>query len=228
MMGKPTRTEYQRGRILKALAEQPMTAQQLAEKLHMTRSSILQYLRTMKAETPRLIHVCGHLANFAARPAEVHALGDKPDAKYVPKKTPTRHLIVKQRRADIMRRIRAKPMTKAQLAESLGLKLSGVEPHITAMKKEKLLHVAHWVTNPTGYPAPAYGAGGKPDAPRPAPLSTSEKNARHWAKLKANPRRYAVYRQIQRAKARPQSWFGALTLRPMSAPLEYAELEYAE
>lgn len=223
MMGKPTRTEYQRGRILAALSESPMTAEQLAAKLHLTRSSILQYLRVMKQEAPRLVHVCGHLANFAARPAEVHALGDKPDAKYVPKKTPTRHLIVKQRRANIMRRVRAKPMTKAQLAESMGLKLSGVEIYITALKKEKKIHVAHWIANPTGYPAPAYAHGDKPDCPRPPPLSTNEKNARHWAKLKANPRRYAVYRQIQRAKKSPQSWFGALTLRAPTAPLEAYE-----
>jgi hypothetical protein len=58
------------------------------------------------------------------------------------------------------------------------------------------LHVSKWVREGFGqfYPVPVYKTGKGIDAAKPDPLNEAEKQKRAWAKLKADPVRYAKHR----------------------------------
>lgn len=58
------------------------------------------------------------------------------------------------------------------------------------------VHITKWVREGFGqfYPVPVYKTGKGIDAAKPAPLNETEKQKRAWAKLKADPVRYAKHR----------------------------------
>lgn len=204
------RREYQRGRILAAIASEPLTAQQLADRLHLTRDGINLILAGMRAEKPRLVHVAGHTPNpNGGRPAPMYRPGDKKDAQYVKTRAPKGRVTLEQQLERILKMIAAEPMTAVAVTERMGLKRARL--YVTDLHDQRKVHIHSWNQHPMGgYPSPVYAVGNLPDAPRPEPMSTREKNARHWARLKADPQRHALHLQMQRVRRKPQTWFSAL------------------
>jgi predicted ArsR family transcriptional regulator len=204
------RREYQRKRILAAIESEPMTAQQLADRLFMSRDGIQLHLNAMKAEKPRLAHVSGFQPG-RARPMPMYSPGDKKDAVYTKKRTPKRHLLVSEREATILKAIKEQPMTAGQLAEKLGLCVSYMRRYTARLHAEKKIHAADWLPNlHGGTRAAKYAIGDRPDAPKPEPLTAKQKNERRWATLKADPQRHGIYLQMRRVRKTPQTWFSAL------------------
>jgi len=164
-----SRTTYQRGRILAALDGDSLTAQQLADRLHLTRDAINLHLRAMRNETPRLVHISGHVYNpEGGRPAPKYSPGDKEEATYIPtrqilqgRKNAVEHTL--RRVVDLLQRT---PMTAVELANALDLAPARARWYINHLRTATLkrVYIKRYVPNFGGYPAPVYAAGNKPDA----------------------------------------------------------------
>lgn len=204
------RSAYQRARILAALKEMPMTAQQLADTLHLSRSGTQWHLNAMRAEKPRLVHVAGHARNpDGHRSAPIYGPGDKKDVKCVKSRAPKGRVTVADRHAQILKLLEARPRTAAQLVADMFLQRARI--YVFDLHAAGKVRIASWEIRPDGgYPSPVYAVGSGPDAQRPAPQTSHEACARYWAKLKADPHRHAHHLQRNRLRKKPQTWLSAL------------------
>lgn len=205
----PRRT-YQRDRILAALKCESLTALQLADKLHLSRSGAQWHLNLMMNETPRLVHVAGHARNpDGHRSAPMYGIGDKPDVKCPKARVPKGRITAADQHARILKMLAAKPMTAAEVVQAMLLQRARI--YVIEMHAAGKLHIAGWKQDASGaYRSPVYAAGPGDDAARPAPQTEHEKSARHWAKIKADPHRHAHLLQRNRMRKTPQTWLSAL------------------
>jgi predicted ArsR family transcriptional regulator len=204
------RREYQRGRILTALKNGPLTAKQLGEKLHLSRSGITIHLAAMRAQTRRLVRIAGYCPSPSGqRAAPMYGLGADTDAKYVRTRAPKGHVTAADRKGQILKLLRSKGMTAAGVVDELGLKRARI--YVFDLHSEGSVHISGWQQRPSGgSPAPIYAAGSGPDAVRPATQSVHEKCARAWARLKADPHRHGLHLKRNRLRKNPQTWLSAL------------------
>lgn len=209
----------QRNRILAAIATEPLTAQQLADKLHLSRDGINIHLKLMKNASPRMVHVSGWLqCPKGGRPAPQYRPGDKPDAAYVTTRTPTRHLKIGQNFAIIKRELRCKSMTTAQLGEVLGITSNWARHFVAQLRAEKKVYIAGWKHLPAGI-APLYTLGNREDVPKP-PCDKASAYQRLKEKRKSDPaaqeryerdlKRRRIQSRIVKLRNNPQTWFGVL------------------
>lgn len=86
--------------------------------------------------------------------------------------------------------------TRQELEIILGLTRRTTLSYLIHLQETQQLHISKWVREGIGqfYPAPVYKTGKGVDAAKPAPLNETEKQKRAWAKLKADPARYAKHR----------------------------------
>jgi predicted ArsR family transcriptional regulator len=163
------RGAYQRSRILTAIADVALTAQQLADELHLTRDAINLHLRVMKEVSPRLVHIAGYVYNpDGGRPAPQYRPGDHKDAVYVR----TRHIL--QGRKEVVDKtfervitlLQRKPMTAKELGDALDLAPARARWYINHLRtsEPKRVYIKRFSPNYAGYPAPVYAAGSRPDA----------------------------------------------------------------
>lgn len=204
------RREYQRGRILNALKDGPLTAKQLGERLYLSRSGITIHLSDMKAETPRLVRIAGYYPSSSGqRAAPMYGLGSKPDAKYVRTRAPKGKVTAADRKKQILKLLAAKKLTAAEVNDEVRLKRARI--YVLELYAEGSLHISGWQQRPSGgSPAPVYAAGSSLDAPRPRTQTVREKCARAWAKLKADPHRHGLHLKRNRLRKKPQTWLSAL------------------
>ena len=65
---------------------------------------------------------------------------------------------------------------------------------LTRWHAAKLVHIARWIRRPNGgMPRPVFAWGDKPDAPKPAPMTETEKAKRYKQKLRADPERWSAH-----------------------------------
>lgn len=163
------RGAYQRGRILAAIANEPLTAQQLADKLHLTKDAINLHLKVMKEASPRLVHVSGHVYNpDGGRPAPQYRPGDGKDAVYVKTRSilQGRKEVVEQTFERVIALLQRKPMTAKELGDALDLAPARARWYINQLRtcEPKRVYIKRFSPNFAGYPAPVYAVGNKPDA----------------------------------------------------------------
>lgn len=201
--------DYQQGRILAALADGPLTAQQLADKVHLSRSGVLWHLRAL-GKAPRWVCIVGYApAPVGHRRAPLHGLGDKKDAPYPRSRVPKGVVTVEDRKAQILKLIGARQMSSAEVAESMSLQRA--RQYVCELHAAGKLYIAAWRARADGGSSvPLYAVGSLPDVPRPAPMTEHQKNARHWAKLKADPHRHGLLLQRNRLRKKPATWASAL------------------
>ncbi len=86
--------------------------------------------------------------------------------------------------------------TRQELEIILGLSRRTVLSYLVFLHETGQLHIGGWKREGLGqfYPVPVYTTGPGVDAPKPPPLSETEKQKRAWAKLKADPERYSKHR----------------------------------
>lgn len=187
-----------------------MTSQQLGDKLHLSRSGVQIYLQEMMAENPRLVHIAGYEPSPTGyRAAPKYALGDKSDAKYEKSRAPKGRITTEDQCKKILRKLRARPMTAAEVVEEMLLQRARI--YVFDMHAAGRVHITSWKQDATGaWRSPVYAAGAGQDAPRPGPQSQREKGARAWQKLKADPHRHGLLLQRNRMRRKPQTWFSAL------------------
>lgn len=201
---------YQLGRILAAMAAGPMSAQQLAEKIHLSRSGVQLYLTEMTRQTPRQAYIAEYApAPVGHRRAPMYALGDKEDAPYPKARAPKGLITADDRKRQILELIGAGRKSSTEVVEAMNLPRAKI--YMIELHAEKKLHIAKWRPNPDGgYPTPLYAVGDKPDVERPPAMTNAQKGARHWAKLKADPHRHGLLLQRNRMRKKPQTWASAL------------------
>ena len=60
--------------------------------------------------------------------------------------------------------------------------------------KAELIHIAKWIRRENGgMPRPVFAWGKKKDAPKPRPMSETEKASRYREKMRADPERWSAY-----------------------------------
>jgi hypothetical protein len=204
------RRAYQRERILAALQVELLTAQQLADKLFLSRSGVQWYLKAMMKESPRLVRIAGYAPSpVRQRSAPMYGLGAEPDEQHIKSRAPKGHITVADRHAQILAVMGARWMTAKEVVAELGVQRARL--YVFQLHDAGRLHIVAWRQHPKGgYPAPVYAVGAREDAPRPAAQSEHEKCARYWAKLKADPHRHGHYLQRNRMRKQPQTWLSAL------------------
>lgn len=218
-MGADPRTAYQRGRILAAIATEPLTAQELADRLHLTRDGINIHLKAMKNAEPRQVHVASYDRNVqGGRPAPRYRPGDAKDAVYEPSRTPKRHLQVGKQLAKIKKLLRAKPMSATQLGQALATSPGWARNLVARLRAAKQVYIGGWQSFGSGI-APLYALGAREDVPRP-PIDPKNAYARLKRRRETDDharevyerdlRRRAVNSKIKKLKAKPQGIFAAL------------------
>jgi hypothetical protein len=196
--------------MLEVLAGGPMTAQQLADKLHLSRSGAQWHLNALMEQKPRLAHIAGFAPNpKRQRSAPLYGLGDKKDAKCVKTRAPKGRITVADRHAQILEMLAEKPRTAAEVVDEMLLQRARI--YIFDLHAAGKVRIARWrAARAGGYPSPVYAVGSAPDAPRPKPQTGSESSARYWKKLKADPHRHGHHLQRNRMRKKPQTWLSAL------------------
>lgn len=157
-----SRSKRQKARILAALDGKQLTVKQLAALLHIERSTAQKYLTEMKAE-PRLVRICGY-QHTEGRSKAMYALGDAPDQPYR-RRRPLVGSQFSQQKARALKALET-PRSAALLGLILGVQQRQANVYLRALKKERAIHVAHWLrggTNPIAF----YRAGPGENAPRP-------------------------------------------------------------
>lgn len=202
------RRDYQRGRILAALEDGPLSALELAQRLHLTKDGVLRHLASMQ-QAPRMIRIAAY-RNTGGRPTPLYGAGEREDAPYISTRVPKGRVTSEQQQARILKLLKKEPLSAAALSDRINLRRVGI--HITRLRKAKRIYVLRWQPTTAGYPSPVYAVGDQPDAPRPPTMSEKEKRARAWAKLKADPARHDLYRRLVRLRRNPQHPFSALGL----------------
>lgn len=201
------RTDRQRGRILAAIADKAMTAQELADSLYMSRDNVSTYLVALKAE--KRIHVDSYLCNpKGGRPAPRMKAGKLPDAVYVKTRAPKGN-VPAMRREQIKKALRNRMLSVLELAERLDLHPAYVRRKVRELRDAKQVRIAGFGQATEGGFLPLYGLGSEPDAViQPADPLKRHKAYRERHKDRLNAKR----RMRDRLRKRPNTWASALGL----------------
>lgn len=107
-----------------------------------------------------------------------------------------------QAKLKVILRICKQGATRQIIELAIGVRRRTVNSYITFLRETGQLHIASWTREGLGqfYPIPVYQAGAGQDAPKPGPLTERERQVRAWAKLKADPERYAKHRKAKRKR----------------------------
>jgi predicted ArsR family transcriptional regulator len=112
-----------------------------------------------------------------------------------------------------------KPMNTRDLAEAVFLSPSTVRHYIKFLHEQRLVRVSRWERRKVGRQAPvavyAWGAG--PDAQQPENWDSTQRQAAHRKRVKADPDMYEMalaknraWKRAKRATKKPQTWASAL------------------
>lgn len=209
------RGERQRGRIAWALRSAPLTAQQLADQLHLSRDAVLLHLRRMLDAEPRQVHVDGYLpAPRQGKAAPLYGAGPGVDAEYPRYRKPKAEDRVEARIATMVELL-AEPRTSGQLGELMHLSASRVCVYLAGLRAEGRIYIKAWASPPgRGDLSPVYALGKRKDKAKPR-QSRAERYKleiadpeRHEDMLARRRTRYSLIK----AKSRPNGVFGALGL----------------
>jgi predicted ArsR family transcriptional regulator len=205
------RGERQIARILAAVANEPMTARELAAHVNLHVSSVLIYTQRLMAE-PRQLRVAAYAPCSRGKPAPMYGPGDAPDVDYIGTRKPRVGERLEKQRARVLAAM-ASPCTAEQLGVKLSLTVSRARVYIRELRKAKQAYIQSWASPPArGDLAPVYALGSKADKPKPRQSralryklekADQDRHDRNLAKRRA---RY----DVAKAVARPNTWLSAL------------------
>lgn len=187
-------------RIVAQMEKQPMTSSQLAKAIHVSIDTIHIYMRRLRDETPKRVHVCGHFDNGPRlKPAPLYALGDQPDVPMTRKPYQLKAKVdVKALRIKEILAALKTPMTANQLAVKMKLSRSRTHGYLRMLRDPggRRVFIKGWEPSEgKGDLAPLYAPGNRPDVPKPKHtrrdlyermMQDPERTARHRAKQLAD------------------------------------------
>lgn len=211
------RRERQEQKILAFIAEQPLTAKQLAEKLHITRDGVNIHLKRMKEEVPRRLYIADYeYSVVGGKPGPLYAAGDKEDAVYVKSRAPKcdRKNQTAKIRQQIIDRLTYCPMTIQALALMLNLSHTWTRNYTDQLRAEKKIYVLRWERNPGTHPSPVLALGDAKDAKikKRTPRQQYREAMRDPDKKKLYKDRSKIRYLIESKRKKPNTIFGALGL----------------
>lgn len=119
--------------------------------------------------------------------------------------------------ARILAELTKLPMTRDELQCLMRCSKPTIRRYIAHLRSENRIHIARWKTSNRGRFAPVHAVGCNTDAKEPVALTKTERNAMRWKLVKADRDRHdrvksqaRVAANIQRVRAKPVTWFGAL------------------
>ena len=207
--------DRQKQKILAQVATQPMSARDLAAKVHLTVSAVLLHTKQMMSETPRRLRIAGYDATGRGKPAPLYGPGDAPDAAYEAKRKPKQPDRVEARMGKLVETLEQGSYTADQLGILLCLSASRVRKYIRNLRDMRWAYISDWLApEGRGDLAPVYALGMKADKPKPR-----QTRADRYRKERADPEKYSrilaqrrhLYQRAQ-LKQRPNTIFGALGL----------------
>lgn len=161
------RGERQKCRILAVVDAEPLTAKEIAEAIHLTLSGALLHIKDLMEESPRRLHVAGHVPNSEGRPAPKYGAGDMSDAVYQPIRKPKLPDRAEVRRTAVLVALKESPLTAEQLGQKLNLSVSRARFYVQELREQGLAYIKSWLPpHGRGDRAPVYALGHKPDAPK--------------------------------------------------------------
>lgn len=148
------RSERQQARILAALAVAPTSSFELANDLHMSRSSVHKHLMELQAEPNRRVRVVGFEVAVPGRPRGIYGLGKGRDIT-----------IAEAQRKRVLQAI-TEPISALDLISKLGMLPSSAYRYIGQLMDRNKIHVVRWGWSDRT-PFAFYEAGSGESVPRP-------------------------------------------------------------
>lgn len=207
--------DRQKQKILALVGAQPMSAKDLAGKVHLTLSGVLIHTKQMMAETPRRLRIAGYVLGGPGKPTPLYGPGGEPDAVYEAKRKPKQPDRIETRMGQLVEVLQEGEFTVEQLALRMHLSLSRVREYVRRLRDMRWAYISSWIApDGRGDLAPAYALGIRADKPKPR-----KTRAQRYREERADPEKYrrilAQRRHLhQRAKLKqkPNTIFGALGL----------------
>lgn len=170
-MGKSTitdpRTVRQRARMMALMEAGPMSAEQIARHIHLTRSAVLLHVRAMRDEG--ILRIAGYVTQVRSREIPLYGIGSEPDEPYVLSRHRPENKVFEVQRAKVKGAILAQlaiaRATAPELAMLTGLSNPTIRKYLPKMKREGLIHRAAWVAKESGgLDMAVWAAGDREDA----------------------------------------------------------------
>lgn len=115
--------------------------------------------------------------------------------------TPT-HPMTMRRTAAITAALRDQALTIRDLAPLVFLSVEQTRRYLVQMHLDGTVRIARWAVQATGRETrlPAYRAGAGRDAPRPAVLTSTQRQIKHMARVRRDEDRYELHKARNRAR----------------------------
>lgn len=115
--------------------------------------------------------------------------------------TPT-HPMTMRRTAAIAAALRDQVLTTRDLAPLVFLSVEQTRRYLVQMHIDGAVRIARWTVQATGRETrlPAYRAGSGRDAPRPAALTSTQRQIKHMARVRRDEDRYELHKARNRAR----------------------------
>ncbi|HWV64103.1 MAG TPA: winged helix-turn-helix domain-containing protein [Oxalicibacterium sp.] len=208
------RGEKQRRRILEQLKAGPMSAQELADTIYLSRAAVLLHIQVLRAA--KLVRIADHRTQCRSREIRLYGLGDAPDAEYVKVKRRGVGVLEQQRRQmrqAIIDQLKISRATSTELAVLLKVSEPTMRKYLPMMHAEKLVYRAGWVAREGGgEPVAVWGHGNFRDQPVPKvihPRGTPRLPEEQLEMLRKSREAKEIVRM---AISKPQNIFSALGL----------------
>lgn len=164
------RGREQRRRILARLANGPMSAQELAGTIHLSRAGILLHIQVLREE--QQVRIAGYQAQSRSRPIPLYGPGNLPDAEYVHvKRRQINSFKVHRAMVDksIIDQLKIARATSTELAALIGVAEVTMRKYLARMRSDNKIYRASWVAREGGgIPVAVWAHGCLLDAPIPA------------------------------------------------------------
>lgn len=165
----------QRRRIIARLGCGPMSAQELADKIHLSRAAILLHIEVLRDD--KQVRIAGYRDRIKARPTPLYGLGDESDAPYIRVRNRPRVNKLEQRRNEVetavVKHLKLARMTSVELAALVGIANVTMRKYLMRMCSDKKIYRASWAARDGGGIPIAIWANGSlpharvPIAPKP-------------------------------------------------------------
>lgn len=211
------RSQRQRDRILSLLRISPLTTAQLAERMFLHRSTVINHITVLRRSNQ--IHIGSHAVDSSSgmgRISPIWSAGEGADAVYLSKTkkaTIRKQTFIPGRLEDVERLLTGQQRTAREVSILMGLSLVRTRSYIRMLRDQKRVFVKGWTTvGDTFYQAPLYLAGKGKD--KPIKRATAKE---YYQRIKTQPERYDKMLAKKNAQhyvnghlKKPQSIFAAL------------------
>lgn len=202
--------EWQRQRLLTALGDQALSAEEIGNLIHLCKESALGHLKYMRNETPKRIYIKSYRFNSRSKPTPLYAAGSAPDVEYTAGFG--KESVHQIQLSKLVAELEKNPRTNREIAEIFCLSVSGARNLLVELKEMGWCHIGSWSPAVNRNSAPVFHFGPGKDKKR-----TKKTRAQYWKEEKADKDLHEIRLARRRSKSavskianKPQGIFAAL------------------